>query len=352
VNHGNIQPCITIRYPVSCYFAQGHTFLIKIFPSRRSKLVALLVLGIIVIVAGLYLTQTNRGRTGDPKKLLGGRIAGIVGIIVIIVSIIGSTFTAVPAGHRGVVIRFNAVTGTILNEGLQAKIPFLDSVVMMDVRTDKYEVPAASASRDLQDVSTTIALNWRLEPSKTAEVYRTLGMDYSGRITAPAVQEVVKQVTARHRAEDLITNREKVRNEISEELTIRLLDRGIIVEDVSITEFRFNETFVAAVEAKVAAEQAVLQAQFTLEQVKIEAQQREEKERGEARARIAKAEGEAEYIRVVTEAQVAANNAISESLSPEVLQYILLDRLGEDIKLMVIPGTQGLDLVLPELNGQ
>ena len=106
---------------------------------------------------------------------------------------------------------------------------------------------------------------------------------------------------------------------------------------------------MAAVEAKVAAEQSVLQAQFTLEQVKIEAQQREEKERGEALARIAKAEGEAEYIRVVTDAQVAANNAIAESLSPEVLQYILLDRLGDDIKLIVIPSGQGLDLVLPEL---
>jgi prohibitin 2 len=309
----------------------------------------LLILGIIVIVVGLYLTQTNKGSAGDPKSRLGGRVASIVGVIIIVISIVAGAFTAVPAGHRGVVIRFSAVTGTVLQEGLQTKVPFIDSVVMMDVRTDKYEVAAAAASRDLQDVSTTIALNWRLEPTRTAEIYRTLGMDYAGRITAPAVQEVVKQVTARHRAEDLITNREMVRNEIAEELTTRLLERGIITEAVSITEFRFNETFVAAVEAKVAAEQAVLQAQFTLEQVKIEAQQREEKERGEANARIAKAEGEAEYIRVVTDAQVAANNAIAESLSPEVLQYILLDRLGDDIKVIVIPSGQGLDLVLPEL---
>ena len=312
-------------------------------------MIGLLILGIVVIVVGLYLTQTNKGSAGDPQRRLGGRIASVVGVVIVVISIIAGAFTAVPAGHRGVVIRFNAVTGTVLNEGLQTKLPFLDSVVMMDVRTDKYEVPAASASRDLQDVSTTIALNWRLEPSRTAEIYRTLGTDYVGRITAPAVQEVVKQVTARHRAEDLITNREMVRNEIAEELSTRLLERGIITEAVSITEFRFNETFVAAVEAKVAAEQAVLQAQFTLEQVKIEAQQREEKEIGEANARIAKAEGEAEYIRVVTDAQVAANNAIAESLSPEVLQYILLDRLGEDIKVMVIPSGQGLDLVLPEL---
>ena len=312
-------------------------------------MLALFVIGIIAVIVGLYIIRVNRGRPFDPRSRFGGKIAFSAGLFIIVLSIIIGSFTAVPAGHRGVVLRFNAVTGTILEEGLQFKVPFLDSVVMMDVRTDKYEVGAAAASRDLQDVHTTIALNWRLEPSRTAEIYRTLGMDYVGRITAPAVQEVIKQVTARHRAEDLIVNREMVRNEIAQELTTRLMERGIIVEAVSITEFQFNETFVAAVEAKVAAEQAVLQAQFTLEQVKIEAQQREERERGEAKARIAKAEGEAEYIRVVTDAQVAANYAIAESLSPEVLQYILLDRLGDDIKIMVIPAGQGLDLVIPEL---
>lgn len=312
-------------------------------------MIALLILGIIIVITGIFIMQTASRPVVDQRSRAFGKLATVIGVVVIVVSVAGSAFAQVPAGHRGVVIRFNAVTGTILEEGLQVKVPFIDSVVMMDVRTDKYEVAAAAASRDLQDVSTTIALNWRLEPSRAAEVYRTIGLDYVGRITAPAVQEVVKQVTARHRAEDLIVNREMVRNEIGQELTVRLIDRGIIVEAVSITEFKFNETFVAAVEAKVAAEQAVLQAEFTLGQVKIEAQQREEKERGEANARIAKAEGEAEYIRIVTDAQVAANQAIESSLSDKVLQYILLDRLGEDIKLIVIPAGQGLDLVLPEL---
>lgn len=309
----------------------------------------LLILGVMVYIAGLYMERTNRGSNGDPRVSLAGRYASIAGVIIVIVSIIAGIFTAVPAGHRGVVVRFNAVTGTILNEGLQTKLPFIDSVVLLDVRTNKYEVAAAAASRDLQDVRTTIALNWRLEPARTAEIYRTLGMEYIGRIAAPTVQEVVKQVVARHRAEDLIVNRELIRNQIAEELSIRLMERGIIAEAVSITEFQFNQTFVAAIEAKVAAEQAVLQAHFTLEQVKVEAEQREARARGEANARIAAANGEAEYIRVVTDAQVAANNAIAGSLSPQVLQYILLDRLGEDIKLIVIPAGQGLDLMLPDL---
>jgi len=312
-------------------------------------MIVLIIFGIIVVIVGLYLVQTNKGSTGDPKRRLGGRVASIVGVIIIVISIIAGSFTAIPAGHRGVVIRFNAVTGTILNEGLRAKLPFLDSVVLMSIRTDKYEVGAASASRDLQDVKTTIALNWRLDPTKTAEIYRTLGTEYMPRIAAPAVQEVIKQVTARYPAEDLILKREIVRDEIAGLLAVRLLERGIITEALSITEFQFSATFVAAIEAKVAAEQAVWESKNKLERVKVEAEQREAEAKGEAAARIAKANGEAEYIRIVTDAQVAANNAIAESLTPQVLQYILLDRLGEDIKVMVIPSGQGLDLVLPEI---
>ena len=313
-------------------------------------MIGLLVIGIIVTIAGLYMTQTSDGSQGMDSGRFRGRVATIIGVIVIVISIIIGSFTTIPAGHRGVVIRFSAVTGSILHEGLQMKLPFLDSVVKMSVQTEKYETGAASASRDLQDVNTTIALNWRLDPSMAAEVYRTLGMDFIDRIAAPAVQETIKQVTAKYIAEDLILKREMVKNEIQENLSNRLLQRGIITETVSITEFRFSATFVAAIEAKVAAEQAVWEARNKLDRVKVEADQREAEAKGEAAARIAKAEGESEYIRIVTDAQVAANDAVAESLTPQVLQYILLDRLGEDIKIIVIPSGQGLDLVLPEIN--
>ena len=313
-------------------------------------MIGLLVIGIIVTIAGLYMTQTSDGSQGKDSGRFRGRVASIIGVIVIVISIIIGSFTTIPAGHRGVVIRFSAVTGSILHEGLQMKLPFLDSVVKMSVQTEKYETGAASASRDLQDVNTTIALNWRLDPSMAAEVYRTLGMDFIDRIAAPAVQETIKQVTAKYIAEDLILKREMVKNEIQENLSNRLLQRGIITETVSITEFRFSATFVAAIEAKVAAEQAVWEARNKLDRVKVEADQREAEAKGEAAARIAKAEGESEYIRIVTDAQVAANDAVAESLTPQVLQYILLDRLGEDIKIIVIPSGQGLDLVLPEIN--
>jgi prohibitin 2 len=312
-------------------------------------LISLLVIGIIVLIIGLYVLKTNRGPKYNPKTGLTARMVSILGVVLIVASIILSSFTTIPAGHRGVVIRFSAVTGRILDEGLKTKLPFIDSVVKMSVQTQKYEADAVSASKDLQDVNTTIALNWHLDPGMADEVYRSLGLDFIERLAAPAIQETVKQVTARYIAEDLILKRDEVKGEITQNLSTRLMERGIVTETVSITNFKFSDTFTAAIEAKVAAEQAVLEAKNKLERVKVEAQQREAEAKGEADARIAKANGEAEYIRVVTQAQVAANEAIAGSLTPEVLQYILLDRLGEDIKVMVIPSGQGLDLVLPEL---
>ncbi len=312
-------------------------------------MVSLLVLGIIVLIIGLYVFQTNKGGKGDPKTRLAGKMGSIIGVVLIFASLVLGSFTTIPAGHRGVVIRFQAVTGGILSEGLQMKLPLIDSVEKMEVRTQKYEVPSAAITKDLQDVSTTVALNWKLDPGMAAEVYKTLGLEFIDRIAAPAIQETIKQVTAEYNAEDLILKREAVKNVIFESLAERLRGRGIIAEILMITDFKFSDTFTAAIEAKVAAEQAVLEATNKLERVKVEAQQREAEARGEANARIAKAIGEAEYIRVVTDAQVAANQAIAGSLTPEILQYILLDRLGEDIKIMVIPSGQGLDLVLPEL---
>ncbi len=310
---------------------------------------ALLVFGIIVLIIGISW-RSRQAVSGEPNPRVVSNFASTIGVVIIIASIILGLFVTNTAGSRGVVIRFSAVTGTILQEGLRTKLPFLDSVIIMSVQTQKYETNSSAITQDLQDVSTAIALNWKLDAGMAAEVYRTLGLEFIDRIAAPAIQETIKQVTAQFNAEDLILNREQVKNAITESLSSRLRERGIITEMVSITNFQFSDTFTAAIESKVAAEQAVLEATNKLERIKVEAIQREAEAKGEADARIAMAMGEAEFIRIVTNAQIAANQAIAESLSPEVLQYILLDRLGEDIKVMIIPSGQGLDLVLPQMN--
>ena len=312
-------------------------------------MILILVVGLIALIAGFVL----RGSSVKPEDRRYSKPAIIVGVVVLVASIVFGSIATVPAGHKGVIVRFGAVTGRILDEGINIRVPFIDQVKNISVQSFKHEVPASSASIDLQDVATTIAINYHINGLHVDEVYRTLGhtdiSDYVSRFADPAIQETIKRVTANYLAEDLILRREEVKQEIALALTSWLQERWIETEIVSITDFKFSAVFTASIEAKVAAVQAVLEAINTLERVKVEAQQREEQAVGEANARIAQAEGEAQFIRIVTAAQVAANEAIAGSLSPEILQYILLDRLGADIKIIVIPGGQGLDLVLPEL---
>ncbi len=212
-------------------------------------MVVLLIMGIISLIIGAYILQTNKAGQGDPKGRFAGSIGSIIGVVLILASIVFGSFTTIPAGHRGVVIRFSAVTGGILNEGLQTKLPFIDSVVKMSVQTEKYETDSSAITNDLQDVSTTIDLNWKLDPGMAAEVYKTLGLEFIDRIAAPAIQETIKQVTAKFNAEDLILRRDEVKSAITENLASRLRERGIITEIVSITVFQFSETFTAAIEA-------------------------------------------------------------------------------------------------------
>ena len=311
-------------------------------------MILLLVVGLLGLITGLVFRFSNKIET---KRYAKPVIAG--GIVIIIASIIIGSIATVPAGHKGVVVRFGAVTGRILDEGLNIRMPFIEEVKNISVQSFKHEVPVSSASVDLQDVATTIAINYHINGLHADEVFRTLGhtdiKEYVSRFADPAIQETIKKVTAGYLAEDLILKREEVKTEIALQLTDWLGDRWIETEIVSITDFKFSAVFTASIEAKVAAVQAVLEAINILERIRVEADQREAQAIGEANARIAQAEGEAEYIRLVTAAQVAANEAIADSLSPEILQYILLDRLGDDIKIIVIPGDQGLDIVLPEL---
>ena len=130
-----------------------------------------------------------------------------------------------------------------------------------------------------------------MNPDRAQIVYQRLGFDYENRVITPAIQESVKQVTARFNAEELITKRETVKNQIEEQIKARLAPYNIIVDAISITEFQFSQQFRTAVEAKVEAQQRALQAQNELRRIQIEAQQNEAKAIGEQKANVARAEG-------------------------------------------------------------
>lgn len=210
-----------------------------------------------------------------------------LGTLVLSVRIIG-------AGERGVLLRWGAVTGTILDEGLHFITPIAESVDYMDVKTLKYETEASSASKDLQIVSSTIALNYKVKPDQVTWLRQNIGLDYRAKIIEPAIQEAIKASTAQFTAEELITERPTVRERMKQALQEKidfLSTYSITIEDFNIINFDFSLEFNKAIEEKVTAEQLALKAQRDLERIKIEAQQK-----------IESAKAEAESIRIQSEA--------------------------------------------------
>jgi regulator of protease activity HflC (stomatin/prohibitin superfamily) len=299
----------------------------------------LFVLGIIGLCVGLVAWFMTKTKTDDRL----GKILTIVGVLAIVIGLFLQSFMIVPAGNRGVLMRFGKVEGS-KSEGLNMRLPFIEDVELMSVRTQLYESEATAASKDLQDVTAKIAINYRIDPARVGYIYQTIGMNYIDVIAHPAIQETVKEITAKFNAEDMILKRSEVKDAIVGTLTTRLSQRDIITESINITNFEFSSQFTKAIEDKVVAQQNALQAQNKLEQVKVEAQQAKAKAEGEANAAIAKAEGQARAIQIVTDAQTAANTKIAPSLSEEVLQYIFYDRLGQDIRVVVIPSGSNLTL--------
>lgn len=199
-----------------------------------------------------------------------------IGIVAVIVFVIAATFSTalgtVPAGFVGVETRFGAVVGT-KQPGLFAVIPFVENVVPMNVQTQKDQTDATAASNDLQSVTATVAVNYHVLPSDASTIYSNIGADYADRVISPAIQESVKSVTANYTAEQLITEREKVRDAILALLTSKLQTYGVQTDSLNIVNFAFSDTFNAAIEAKVTAQQNALAAQNKLQQVQFEAQQ-------------------------------------------------------------------------------
>jgi len=209
-------------------------------------------------------------------------------IVIIVVVVIGAffmnPFTVVPAGHKGVVLDFGAVSSTVMSEGLNFRIPVKQQVVMLDVRVQKDAADAAAVSKDLQDIHTNVAVNFHPVPEKINDLYKTIGVRYKERIIDPAVQEAVKATTANYTAPELISQREKVRTEIRTVLRTRLLPYHIVIDDLSIVNFNFSKQFAQAIEAKQEAEQMAQKAQNDLKRVEVEAKQKIARAEAEAKA--------------------------------------------------------------------
>lgn len=244
-----------------------------------------------------------------------GKIIAVIAVIAVAVAILTfGAVTIVPAGNSGVVVTLGKVDDRALESGLHFKVPFVQSVVMMNNKIQKCEVDSNSVSKDLQTVSSAVAVNFHITSDSAADIYKNIGVQYQDTVLQPAIQEAVKSVSAQYTAEELITKRTAVGDEIASALTEKVSDYGIIIDKFNIVNFEFSEEFNIAIEQKQVAEQNYLKAQTEKEQQIMEAE-------ADAKKQIIAAEAEAEATLKRAEAEAEANEKLNESLSGNVLTY-------------------------------
>lgn len=256
--------------------------------------------------------QNNRQRD---RKNADFAMFQLVAALMIFTALVCCFFTIVNAGERGVLMQFGQVQSQILDEGLHPIIPIAQTVKKLSVRVQKQEISAEASSKDLQEVFTDVALNWHIIPAQANVIFQEIGDKVAivDRIIDPAVEEVLKAVMAEYTAEEIITKRGNVKNEVDTLLTSRLSDYHIAVDDISLVHVHFSKRFSEAVEAKQIAEQDAKRADFIALKAIKEA---------EARVNLAKGEGEAQRI-------------LRETLSPELLQKQAIDKWNGNLPLVI-----------------
>jgi prohibitin 1 len=241
----------------------------------------------------------------DPRKI------GYLILLGIILIIAWSTFVIIPAGHRGVVLWWGSVETRIMGEGLNFMVPLAERVIKVDVRVQPHPFKEIDASsKEYQNVKMTGMMNFHIDPAYVNDLYQKVGLDFADKVIDPAFNDFVKEVVPTYPIGEILPKREEIRKRAMEKLGDNLERYHIIVDDIYFANIRFSPAYEGAIEAKQVAQQQVETQRQVLAQREIEAQQK-----------VATAKGEAESILVVAQGQAKANDALSRSITPILVQY-------------------------------
>ncbi|BFM39848.1 prohibitin [Synechocystis sp. LKSZ1] len=211
-------------------------------------------------------------------------VGGILAALLVLIAL--NAFVIINPGQAGVLSILGKAQDGALLEGLHYKPPFVSSVDIYDVTVQKFEVPAQSSTKDLQDLSASFAINFRLDPTQVVNIRRTQGslQNIVAKIIAPQTQESFKIAAARRTVEEAITKRSELKEDFDMALDSRLEKYGIIVLDTSVVDLNFSPEFARAVEEKQIAEQRAQRAVYVAQEAEQQAQADVNRAKGKAEA--------------------------------------------------------------------
>ena len=286
------------------------------------------------------------------KKLIKVLVIAVVALLLVVV-LLANSLAIVPVGSTGIMLTLGRVEeGKALSEGMHLKIPFVQKIVSMDNRVKKLELSTEAFSKDIQTVSATLAVNYRMIPEKSFEIYRKHGTQFENNIIVPATHEVLKSVCAQYTAEELISKRQESSDMMRDELGAKLGELGIEISDFNIIDFDFSNEFIEAVESKQVAEQlkkkaatenetAIAQAerekQVSIKQSEAEAERVRIQAEAKAQSMLIAAQAEADAVKMAADAEAYRMENEGKYITSDLIDKIIAENW--DGKLPVVSGS-------------
>ncbi len=234
-------------------------------------LIVLISIGMFGGLIFQYISNKNNARIKLPYNKTAAALVFVLGLFL---SVINKAVIQIPGGHVGVLYSFGAINKQELGEGLNFIVPFKDEVTIVDVRTKKQSVDSNTVSKDLQPIDSQTTLNYGISPQMAAELKATVSGDVGVTIIEPAMQEAIKYATAQYDIQNMVSNRDQVRDKAKQILVDKLTKYGVHISEYTITDFNPSKKYLDAVEAKQISEQTAQKAKFDLEKVQTDAQQK------------------------------------------------------------------------------
>lgn len=226
--------------------------------------------------------------------------AGLGIVALLLLSVVISSIYSIAPGYRGVLVTLGKVSPHSYVNGVGFKIPFVSEMVKVDVRTQKMTKDASSYTSDIQTANLKFNIQYDLVAENVHVLYEKVGMDYENKLVIPALNDVLKEVIGKWQAQELISNLDKARVEITKLLNDRLDKRYFQNAQFLFENTDYSDSFEKAIEDKVIAEQKAQEAVNNTKRITEEANQK-----------IITAKAEAEAMEIKSEA-LSKNKGLTE----------------------------------------